>query len=345
MARRKPYTKVKKSNQIRSPHVKGMGDVLFKGFQCLNPECEVFLFVRDDELGEIFEVDCPHCNYQMRSGETSKFYDYELVELVDKRINPESVIEDGEFSILHDDYVSEAQSYKYCIVCNTMKPLELFDKHQARRTGRQGECRLCKKNYNAIKNPTRLTDQHREAAQKRRMYLDLAGSHKIKSAEIHKRFGYKCFKCGKDLRDVEASKRPLDHTLPAVYLWPLTTENATLLCQEHNGQKSGSWPASYYSDGELRRLSVLTGIPYDVLSGEPHFNPQALSRLQEPLVVDDLITKYAPYMSELIKVRNRILQHTSIDFFEHSTIVSSAWMQEANKAYSKVVKSDVVSTE
>ena len=39
MARRSPYSKVNKTNQIRAEHVKGMGDVVFKGFQCLNPEC------------------------------------------------------------------------------------------------------------------------------------------------------------------------------------------------------------------------------------------------------------------------------------------------------------------
>ena len=33
MARRKPYTKVVKTNQIRSDHVRGMGDIVFKGFQ------------------------------------------------------------------------------------------------------------------------------------------------------------------------------------------------------------------------------------------------------------------------------------------------------------------------
>jgi hypothetical protein len=35
MPRRKPYTKVVKRNQLRANHVRGMGDVVFKGFQCL----------------------------------------------------------------------------------------------------------------------------------------------------------------------------------------------------------------------------------------------------------------------------------------------------------------------
>jgi hypothetical protein len=43
MARRRPYTKIKKTNQIRADHVKGMGDVVFKGFQCLNSKCQEFI--------------------------------------------------------------------------------------------------------------------------------------------------------------------------------------------------------------------------------------------------------------------------------------------------------------
>lgn len=52
MPRRSPYTKVLKKNQIREAHVKGMGDIVFKGFQCLNPSCKYFMFVKKDELGD-----------------------------------------------------------------------------------------------------------------------------------------------------------------------------------------------------------------------------------------------------------------------------------------------------
>ena len=268
MARRKPYTKVVKTNQIRSDHVRGMGDIVFKGFQCLNSACT----------------------------------------------------EEGRFTILHDDYIEEAQGYKYCIICNTIKPLHLFDRHRSRRSGRQGECRLCKAVYNAIKNKTRLTDQHREAAQKRRMYLDLSASTKINSEEVYKRFAYRCFKCKKDLRKVEAKERPLDHTLPAVFLWPLTTENATLLCREHNGEKSGRWPSAYYSNNELRALAVLTGVQHETLAGSAHYNPEAIERLKNPEHVDRLLTKYAAYMPEIIKLRNRILEYENFGFFEYSIL-------------------------
>lgn len=334
MSRRKPYTNVKKTNQIRADHVKGMGDVVFKGFQCLNSECQEFIFVRKDEVGTDFEIICPTCHTVIRSGDETQFYEYELEDL---RNN--AIIEEGTFTILHDDYVNEAQEYKYCIICNTVKPLHLFDRHKARKSGRQGECRLCKTVYNAIKNQTRITDQHREAAQKRRMYLDLSGSTKINSKEIFERFGYRCFKCKVDLRNVDDEKeRPLDHTLPAVFLWPLTTENATLLCRLHNGEKSGKWPSEYYLDKELKELAVITGIPYETLISPPHYNPQAIERLKNPEIVDQLLQKYAAYMPEIIKLRNRILEYGGFDFFQYSKTISSAWVRQANKEYERVIR-------
>ena len=203
--------------------------------------------------------------------------------------------------------------------------------------GRQGECRLCKAIYNSIKNKTRLTDQHREAAQKRRMYLDLSASTKINSEEIYKRFDYRCFKCEKDLRNVDSKERPLDHTLPAVFLWPLTTENATLLCQEHNGEKSGKWPSAYYSDNELRALAILTGVQYETLAGPLHYNPEAIERLKISEQVDQLLTKYAAYMQEIIKLRNRIMAHEEFDFFQCATTISPAWIRQADQEYQQVV--------
>ena len=332
MPRRKPYTKVVKTNQIRAEHVRGMGDVVFKGFQCLNSECQEFIFVRKDEIRDDFEFACPTCKTDMLSGDETQFYEYKLV---DERDN--STTEEGTFAILHDNYIEEAREYKYCIICNTIKPLDLFDKHKSRKSGRQGECRLCKVVYNSIKNKTRLTDQHREAAQKRRMYLDLSASTRIYSEEIYKRFRYRCFKCNRDLRKADTKERPLDHTLPAVFLWPLTTENATLLCQEHNGEKSGKWPSAYYSGNELKALAILTGVEYETLAGPPHYNPEAIKRLKTAEQVDQLLAKYAAYMPEIIKLRNRILVHEGFDFFEFSTTISPAWVRKADQEYQRTL--------
>lgn len=325
MARRIPYSKVSKKGQIRAEHIKGMGDITFLGFQCLRSSCTEFIYVREDEIGEDFSIICPKCGYEICSGGETKFYDYDLI------VNNQ-VVESGEFTIYHDDYVSEAERYKYCIVCNVLKPLTYFDHHGSRKSGRQGECRLCKKAYNEIKNGTRLTDQHREAAQKRRLLLDVAGSPKINSSAIHERYDYHCFNCNEDLKHVDSEKnRPLDHTLPVFYLWPLSTENATLLCHKCNGEKSGKWPSEFYDDAHLRKLAIKTGFDYRLLSGDPQYNPEAMAALHDEATVDKLLEKYAAYMGEVIKLRNRILKDTDFDFFSVSNSISQAYIDEANK--------------
>ena len=331
MARRSPYSNVNKTNQIRASHVKGMGDVVIKGFQCLNPECQNYIFVREDEIGEDFRIPCPACGYIHETGGETKFYDYSM-DVNDEDGNPVSVAT-GSFTIYHEDYIEEAKKYKYCIICNTLKPLEFFANHGARKSGRQGECTMCKNVYNSIKNGTRLTDQHREAAQKRRLLLDIAGNPKIKSDEIEKRYGKRCFCCGKDLSNVPNNKeKPLDHTLPVYYLWPLSTENATLLCRDCNGEKSGTWPSKFekYNDAKLRQLAILTGFDYELLAGEPQYNPAAIEALHSPEIVDALLVKFAAYMPEVMKLRNRILQDTGFDFFSVSKTISDVYVRQAN---------------
>jgi hypothetical protein len=328
MTRRQPYTKIIRDNFARPAHVRGMSDVPFKGFACLNPNCQEWVFVRKDEIAEEFEIPCPACGSLLQSGRSTELYDYQV-----KDLRSSSVLKRGKASILHDDYLEEALDFKYCVICSSMKSADLFDRHRSRkRSQRQGECRLCKRIYNALKNPTRLSDQHREAAQKRRLYIDLTGGQRLNVKTVLERFEYRCFKCGADLRNVASQcDRPLDHTLPAQYLWPLTTENATLLCRKHNGQKSGKWPSQYYSKQEMKRLSVLTGVSYQLLSGKPHFNPEVLTALQNAQAVDEMLAKNAAYMEEIIHLRNRVLRAEGIDLFAAATAISPAWVTRANK--------------
>lgn len=325
MARRKPYSKVEKTGQIRAEHVKGMGDIVFVGFQCLNPECVNFITIKEDDIDfDDFSIACPKCGYIHYSDGGTHFYDYEVI------VNDE-VIDSGEFEIIHREYIEEADRYKYCIVCNTLKPLHMFDKHSSRKSGHQGECRLCKKAYNEIKNGTRTSDQHREAAQKRRLLLDVAGSPKVDSKQIREKYSHRCFNCGKDLSHVEKeSDRPLDHTLPVYYLWPLSTENATLLCHDCNGEKSGKWPSSFYDDAHLRKLSIMTGFDYRLLAGKAKYNPEAIEALHDRKTVDELLTKYAAYMDEVINLRNRIYKDTGFDFFTSASHISQAYVERAN---------------
>ena len=332
MARRPPYTRVEKKNQVKPAHVRGMGDVLFKGFKCLNPDCERFLFVREDEISEYFEIECDECGFMHKYGEESTFYEYDLKTLADDKI-----VESGEFTILHDDYIEEAGLYKYCIICCSLKPVEFFDRHSARQSSHQGECRLCKQAYNAIKNQTRTADQHREAAQKCRLYVELSGTEKIDSKAIYERYDHNCFVCGKDLSaDIQSGATVrggnLDHTLPALYLWPLTTNTATLLCKEHNAEKAEKWPGTFYDARKLRELVVKTGITYEVLAGRPHFNPDALQRLRNPQFIEQMLHKYAAYLDEIIHLRNRILKSTRLDFFKRYPQISPEWIKRANAA-------------
>ena len=57
-----------------------MGDVIFKGFQCLNSKCQHFIFIKKDDIGDPFEIICPKCDYTIKSGEVTKFFDYELMD-------------------------------------------------------------------------------------------------------------------------------------------------------------------------------------------------------------------------------------------------------------------------
>jgi hypothetical protein len=330
MARRAPYTSVEKRNFSRPAHVEGRGDVLYRGFQCLNPECSNFIFVNDEDITVDFEIVCDVCGFKHTAGKTMRVYDYDLRDRRDQ-----SIIETGQFEILHDDYVEEAKGYKYCIICATLKPIELFDKHAARKTGRQGECNLCKQLYNSIKNQTRIADQHREASQKRRLYTELTDSPRIDIGAIYEKFGNSCFKCGRELsQDREKGKKEmrgnLDHTLPAKFLWPLSTDNATLLCQGHNADKAEGWPGEYYTDKELRRLAPLVGIDYRTLKGEAHFNPEALKRLTKRAFVEAIFAKYARYPDELIGLRNRILVATEFDFFKSWPQISADLVKRAD---------------
>ena len=308
-----------------------MGDKTFRGFQCLNKECTNFIFLETETIDPDFELACENCGFVHRAGESTVLYDFELVDTRDN-----SIIEQGRFEILHDDYLAESKEFKYCIVCGALKPFELFDTHRSRRTGRQGECRVCKQVYNGIKNQTRLVEQHREASQKRRLYTHFEDPTQINIAEIYDRFDNSCFKCGRDLSgDLMAGVMQklgnLDHTLPVFYLWPLTSHNATLLCGEHNGEKAEKWPGNYYTDQELRRLSTLTGIEHRLMAGEPQFNPEAIEKLNDPQFIEALFEKFARYPNELLRLRNRILAETGLDFLDVAEGISPDWKARADE--------------
>ena len=110
------------------------------------------------------------------------------------------------------------------------------------------------------------------------VFLGCSGSDtpRIDRNEIRRKFRHECFSCDTAIgKDNEA----FDHTLPARLLWPMTTENATLLCTTCNGQKSARWPSEFYDEQHLRKLAVLTAIPYELLIGRA--NPKRRSRCDD----------------------------------------------------------------
>lgn len=338
MARRKTNFKVNKHNRVQREYSMGKGDLVYQVFQCLNPDCTHIIVMEkntlfeEDNIKTDFNFSCPHCDYTYRPELEEIFYQYTLDS---RETNPEDdgatweTIETGDFIVSHTEYLQKSKSFKYCIICSTLQPVENFSIHNSRRSKRQGECITCKNRYNSFKNGTRTQEQFAESAQKRRLYSELAGNNKIDYKAIRRKYDNNCFNCGCDLSDTNKVSN-LDHTLPAMYLWPLNTNNATLLCSDCNQNKSGLWPSQFYNNRKLHELAVRTGIPYATLNGDAIYNPEAIEKLHQKEVVDSIITNYSRHLDEIIKIRNRILRDTGFDFFTSTNIISQSIIDDAN---------------
>lgn len=329
MSRREKYSNFEKVGRLKIPNAQQQ----YKVFQCLNPNCTEIIITELFNTDSQYSVICPKCGYEHHKNGQYKLFSYSMN--VDGKDTPTG---EGEFIVYHDEYISDASIFKYCKLCGILKPIELFHTHSRLSSGHQSECKRCKKIYNSVKNPTRIPEQHAESGQNRRLMVDVTETleHKLNRKVIEKKYGYKCFCCGKDLsRGIPTKERPIDHTLPVYYLWPATTENATLLCFNCNEKKKGKWPSEFYDDSKIRELSVLTGYSYELLSGDPVYNPDAIKNLNDSKKVDNLIVKYAKYMDRLIKLRNRILCATGYDFFAKSTKLAQSYIDQADKLLNK----------
>lgn len=339
MARRPTYSRVERIGFSRPAHVRGMGGRPFRVFQCLNAECVHMHVVDERQLRGEYSIECPECGYIIQRGGARHLLDYRVIDantqlpLLDE--DSGEVIDPVPEFVNHDEYVERAARFKYCIICSALKPFSEFHVHGSRgESGLQGECITCKRGYNAVKNGTRLIEQHREASQQRRLYMNFQVG-KLNVPAIVERFRGRCFKCNQPVALDEGPGHDLsgniDHTRPAYYLWPLTTEDATLLCRKHNGDKSAAWPGEFYNDDECRKLARLTGIPYRELTGPPRFNPEAIEKLRDPEFVEGLIDKFARYPNEMLKLRNRILRSEGFDFLAVSPNVSENWRRLADE--------------
>jgi hypothetical protein len=316
MARRAPYTEVQKVGQIRPDRVINQGDVLYRRFECLSPNCNHVLVVQESDCGSGFSIKCPECGFLHFSGGTLELFNYTLIEK--KSGKP---LKDGPFSASHDVYLDSAEGVKYCLNCYTMQPLTNFHHHRTRvNTGRQGECQMCKRVYNDLKNDSRLSEQHREAQETRRLLTALSGESNIGNiSELLERFEYACFNCGRALDTQPGGEGGyyLDHTLPVSWLWPLD-HGPTVLCRGCNGEKRDRWPSEFYEeDDELRVLSTRTGIPYELLSSRPFFNPDALARLRSD--PNPVIERWVKHPGKLKVLKARVEGETGEDIFANAS--------------------------
>lgn len=188
---------------------------------------------------------------------------------------------------------SKDNYWKQCKTCARVQPATAFHRHVGwGPLEKQLECSQCKAVINAELNPQRTKEQLYESATRRRI-ADLLlkddnqpPTHK----DLFDRFNSRCFKTGKKLDINNRNEWHVDHTLPSKYLYPLTTQNATLLSKEANGAKSEKWPSQFYSNKELVELAGITGQNIELLASET------------PIVNEDIDVDKA--VSRMLNVRN-----------------------------------------
>ncbi len=219
-----------------------------------------------------------------------------------------------------------APRWKYCRVCENLQPLDHFDRHGRMPSGHQLECRSCKKEINRALNPLRTVDQHRESAERRRLYGIIAGETKINSGPVYEKSAYTCFRCGKALN--ESAEKHLDHTLLAKLFWPLST-GPTLLCSDCNNVKHDKWPSEVYTRPQLKKLSVLTGIAFNLLGGPPKVNPEAVERIIKQ--VDNFVETWIPLPEDIKRVRKTILEYDGRDIFDFAKHVPPFLLEEESQ--------------
>ncbi|GAI83126.1 unnamed protein product [marine sediment metagenome] len=83
--------------------------------------------------------------------------------------------------------------------------------------------------------------------------------------------------------------------------------------------KHGKWPSEVYTESQLKKLAVYTGIRYEVLASKPFINPEAVRWLVEN--IDTFIERWIRYPGEIKRVRELVLEMTGEDIFKNAKIV------------------------
>lgn len=270
---------------------------VYRVFQCFNPKCKNFIEILEQDIDfeniEKNKFICPKCKFS---------HDISL----------DASHVEGYF----EKFLNNMPQWKYCRICENIKPLASFDRHKRMPSDHQMECKTCKWQINSILNPLRTKDQLREGSEGRRLLEIFRGQEKIKTNEkqIKNDFNNKCFKCGIDLSMAKRGEYHIDHVLPAKYLWRLE-DGTALLCRSCNLEKREKWPSEFYSLSQLKDLSLRIGIPFKLLaSKKPKVNPSALKKVKEN--IDDIYKELASRPREMKKLRNIILEIEGIDVLD-----------------------------
>lgn len=182
---------------------------------------------------------------------------------------------------------------KFCCTCDLLLPLVYFNKNRSTKDGYHTQCKDCLKKYREkrklkepdykhkeyIKNKNRYKEssktyrknhkeeyrEHRRNWKKRHPEQARKDTRKRKAIKkqvkenysiedekyTRKLFENKCFKCSstKDLY--------IDHNYPLSKGFPLTKNNAVLLCIKCNSAKNNKLPEEFYTQEQLNKLSTL----------------------------------------------------------------------------------------
>ncbi len=211
--------------------------------------------------------ECSACGYMhSKDADLPEYWDHWNPELLEQENLTVERFWQGFFRVATEN----PESYwKMCNACGRILPNNAFSKHIGwGPLEKQMECRACKGAINAVLNCQRTPEQLRESSIRRRIADLLVSDYneKIDVKALFERFDGKCFKTGKPLDINKSGSWHIDHILPSRYLYPLTTQNAALLCSEANSNKRDRWPSEFYSPQELVRLARITGADLTLLS-------------------------------------------------------------------------------
>lgn len=160
--------------------------------------------------------------------------------------------------------------FQYCIHQENQKLLNITEftinrntvaPHKVNQEGHpiQPYCKESKKLYvNSRHNKLRTNDQLLEGtygSRTRGIVTSILGkSPKISIEKIFLMFDNCCVKCSKTIDINDRKTFQIDHFMPASGYWPLTQENATLLCKKCNQSKKDHHPSFFYSKEKFEFL-------------------------------------------------------------------------------------------